>query len=65
MTGVSVAVGSLAVGSRDSWAVDSDGLSHTAEAIHQETVFKATPQRIYDALTDAQQFQKVQLLSGT
>jgi len=65
MTRVAIAVGSLAVGSRDSWAVDSDGLSHTAEAIHQETVFKATPQRIYDALTDAQQFQKVQLLSGT
>jgi len=38
MTGAAVAIGSLALGSRDSWAADN-GLSHTAEAIHQEVVF--------------------------
>ena len=64
MTGVAVAIGGLAVGSSDSQAAAGDGLSHTAEAIHQETVFKASPNRIYDALVDAQQFQKVELLSG-
>lgn len=65
LTGVTATVGSLTLGSRVSWAADSDGLTHTAEAIHQETLFKTTPQRIYNALTDPQQFQKVQLLSGT
>lgn len=42
----------------------SNGVSRTAEAIHQETTYKATPQRVYDALTDAAQFQKVELASG-
>ena len=65
VTGVAGAVGSLTFGSRVSWAADNDGLSRTAEAIHQEAIFKASSHRIYEALTDAQQFQKVQLLSGT
>ena len=39
-----------------------DGISRAAEAIHQEVVFKAAPKRIYDALTDASQFQKMELL---
>ncbi|HEY0701980.1 MAG TPA: SRPBCC domain-containing protein [Candidatus Acidoferrales bacterium] len=45
-------------------AADDNGVSRTAEAIHQETTYKASPQRIYDALTDATQFQKVELASG-
>jgi activator of HSP90 ATPase len=45
------------------WAVPDDGISRNAEAIHQEPVFKAALQRIYEALTDAQQFQKLILLS--
>jgi len=44
--------------------VAENGLSKNSEAIHQETIFKASPKRIYEALTDAQQFQKVVLLSG-
>ena len=40
------------------------GSPKTPEAIHQETIFKASPKRIYEALTDAQPFQKVVLLSG-
>jgi len=64
MTSVTVAVGSLALDSHDSWAATDNGLSHTAEAIHQEIVFKVSPQRIFDALTDAAQFQKVESLSG-
>jgi uncharacterized protein YndB with AHSA1/START domain len=39
--------------------VPDDELSHTAESIHQEVVFKASPKRVYDALTDAKQFTKV------
>ena len=64
MTGLAVAIGGLALGSRDSFAAADNGLSHSAEAIHQETVFKASPQRLYEALLDARQFQQVELLSG-
>jgi activator of HSP90 ATPase len=35
------------------------GVSHTSDAIHQEVVFKATRQRVYDALTDEKQFKQV------
>ena len=64
MTGAAVAIGGLALSSRDAWAADDNGLTHNAEAIHQETAFKASPQRLYDALLDAKQFQQVELLSG-
>jgi activator of HSP90 ATPase len=64
ITGAAIAVGSFAATSRDAWAAPDNGLSHNAEAIHQETMFKASPQRIYTALLDAKQFQQVELLSG-
>src|SRR5215472_12208018 len=38
------------------WATEN-GLSHAAEAIHQEPVFKASPKRIYEALTDPKQLE--------
>jgi hypothetical protein len=41
-----------------------DGISHSAEAIHQEPIFAANPKRVYDALADAEQFQQVQMLSA-
>lgn len=59
-----VAMGGAALVSTDSWAEVDDGLSHSAEAIHQEVVFKASPKRLYDALTDAQQFQKLEVIGG-
>ena len=62
MTGAVATIGGLAVGSGGAWAGANDGVSRTAEAIHQEPFFKASPLRIYDALTDAQQFQKIELL---
>ena len=40
-----------------------DEISHTAEAIHQEVVFNASRQRVYEALTDTTQFDKVVHLS--
>jgi activator of HSP90 ATPase len=64
ITTAAVAIGGLAITSRDSFAATDNGLSHNAEAIHQETVFKASPQRLYNALLDANRFQKVELLSG-
>ena len=50
------------------------GASHCAEAlpeiarnnesIHQEVKFKASPQRLYTALTDAREFHEMVMLSG-
>jgi activator of HSP90 ATPase len=59
-----IAVGSLALGSSRAIAASDDGISRTAESIHQEVLFKAAPNRVYDALTDASQFQKVESFSA-
>jgi activator of HSP90 ATPase len=59
-----IAFGGLALGSTAARAAADEGISRTAEAIHQEPVFKANPKRIYDALTDAKQFDKIIQLSG-
>lgn len=56
---VAIAFGSLTLGSIRAGAEAEGELSHTAEAIHQEPVFKANRQRVYEALTDTQQFNKV------
>src|SRR5258707_12681391 len=37
---------------------DTQGISHTAEAIHQEVVIKANRKRVYEALTDEGQFRR-------
>jgi activator of HSP90 ATPase len=44
-------------------AATDDGISHSAESIHQEPVFKATRKQVYNALYDAKQFDQVQGLS--
>jgi uncharacterized protein YndB with AHSA1/START domain len=59
-----MAIGGVALGSRRSWAAAEEEISHTAEAIHQEPVFKASRKRVYEALTDAKQFEKVVQLSA-
>ena len=41
-----------------------DEVSRTAESIHQEPLIKASRERIYDALTDEKQFDKIVELSG-
>jgi len=64
ITGVAVTFGGLALGSRVAWARAGEEISHTAEAIHQEPVFKASRKRVYEALTDAKQFDKVIQLSA-
>lgn len=45
-------------------ASTGDEISHTAESIHQERVFNARRQRVYEALTDSRQFRKVVQLSA-
>ena len=42
----------------------SEEISRTGEAVHQEVVFKASRKRVYEALTDTKQFNKVVLLSA-
>ena len=50
--------------SRPARSAGSEEISHTGEAIHQEVVFKASRKRVYEALTDAKQFNKVVQLSA-
>jgi len=63
-TGFAVTLGGLALGSTRVWAQGEGEISHTAEAIHQEPVIKASPKRVYEALTATAQFDKVIELSG-
>src|SRR5271156_677532 len=42
----------------------ADEITHTNEAIHQQVIFKASRKRVYEALTDANQFEKVVQLSS-
>jgi uncharacterized protein YndB with AHSA1/START domain len=62
--GAATAFGGLALVSTGAWAAAEEEISRTAEAIHQEAVFKASRKRVYEALTDAKQFDKVIQLSG-
>jgi activator of HSP90 ATPase len=62
LAGAAFAAGSFVVPATPLLADSPDGISRTAESIHQETSFKAAPSRIYEALLDAKQFQKVQSL---
>ena len=45
-------------------ASGDDGISRTAESIHQDVPIAASPQRIYSALTDAAQFTEMTALGG-
>jgi len=64
IVGVAIACGGLALGSTAAWAGAEEEISHTADAIHQEAVFTASRKRVYEALTDAKQFDKVIQFSG-
>jgi len=63
IAGAAVTLGGLALGTVPAWA-DEQGISRTCAEIHQEVVFKASPKRVYEALTDARQFTKVIQLSA-
>jgi activator of HSP90 ATPase len=58
------AIAGVALLPTSSFAAADDGISRSAEAIHQEPVFKASRQQVYEALTDARQFDQVQRLSA-
>src|SRR5882724_3906729 len=62
-------ISALAAGSVILWptqgsTAEPDEISHSAEAIHQEPTFTASPARVYKALMDSQQFDKVIQISG-
>ena len=61
---IAIAFGGLALGSTEVWAGADEEISRTAEAIHQEPVFQASRKRVYEALIDTKQFDKVIQLSG-
>lgn len=64
IVGLAMAFGGLSLISPQAWAQAKEELSHTAESIHQEVVFKASRKRVYEVLTDSKQFERVVQLSG-
>jgi activator of HSP90 ATPase len=54
----------LSIGSLSALGSTEEGVSRTAESIHQEPVFKANPKRVYEALIDEKQFEKVTQLGA-
>lgn len=61
---VALALGSLGFTSSEAVGAATEEISHAAESIHDETIFRATRKRVYDALTNAKQFQQVTQLSA-
>ena len=61
--GFAAVFGSLVLGLTKSSAYPAEEISHTAESIHQEIVFKASRKRVYEALTQSKQFDQVVQLS--
>ena len=59
IAGVAMTFGGLALGLTRVRAASGDEISRTAESIHQEAAFKASRNRVYEALTDARQFNEV------
>jgi uncharacterized protein YndB with AHSA1/START domain len=64
LPGVAIAAEAFAADSPNAQPDDRDEVSHASEAIHQEVVFKASRARIYEALTDSKQFDKMIEISG-
>jgi activator of HSP90 ATPase len=56
--------GGMALGSSTAVAGVEEEILHSEEAIHQENVFKASRKRVYAALTETKQFDRLVKLSG-
>ena len=63
ITNTTLALGGLALASVKALAQATGQISHAAESIHQEVIFKASRKRIYETLTDSKQFERVVQLS--
>lgn len=59
LVGGTTALTGVSIRSLSALARTEEGVSRTAESIHQEPVFGANPKRVYEALTDEKQFEKV------
>jgi uncharacterized protein YndB with AHSA1/START domain len=57
-------VGALSLNPAQGLEKPGDGISRSAEAIHQEPFFNSSRKRVYDALTVTEQFDRVISLSG-
>jgi activator of HSP90 ATPase len=57
-------IGSFSLRSSNAAAATVPEISRSAESIHQEVILKAELARVYEALTDAEKFQRVMLLSA-
>ena len=64
ITATGLAFGAMALDVTGAWAEIEQEISRTAESIHQEISFKASRRRVYEALTETKQFEKVMELSG-
>jgi activator of HSP90 ATPase len=63
IAGLAIAFGGLALRTTKAWTATEEEISHSQESIHQVTVFEANRKRVYEALTDAKQFDKITQLS--
>jgi uncharacterized protein YndB with AHSA1/START domain len=61
---VPLAFAGLALRPRAARAQAPDEITRDGEAIHQERLFKASRRRVYQALTEASQFERITQLSG-
>jgi activator of HSP90 ATPase len=64
IAGLPLVLGAAVLAAVDTHAEAAEEIARNMESIHQEVQFKASPERLYAALTDAVAFQKVVLLSG-
>lgn len=59
IAGIAMTFGGLALSLTKVRAATGEEISRTAESIHQENVFKASRNRVYEALTDTKQFNEI------
>ena len=64
LIGTAGAFGCLTLRLADTPPRVADDISSACEVIHQEVVFQSIRKRVYEALTDAKQFNKVVMLSA-
>jgi activator of HSP90 ATPase len=64
IVGFALALGGLTLGSTKAWAQIEEEISRTGESIHQQVAFKASRRRVFEALTNAKQFNQVTALSA-
>lgn len=63
MAGLAIALGGFAFRPAAAMAATEEEISHSQESIHHATRFKASRKRVYEALTDTNQFDQITKLS--